>query len=270
MGSLAARASRAAARPRWVKIAGWMPAAISRRPSSAAAGVAERAVEQIPWPGAASDDQFCWASWRLMIVLTNCCWAPSCRSRVTRRRAASKAVIMRAREAISSDRAVAFETAVPISSAKLARRRSVPGGSGSGWSVPAIRAPQTLPSTMTGAPTSDLMPSSRSRAASRPGMAFVAVDRGPALASADVGVNRLSVQRQAGAGRDVGSALAPARHGHVDLVGVNWARLTLAAPMSRPVTSQTASNTARGSAPRATSVATSRSAACSSASRRSS
>ena len=72
------------------------------------------------------------------------------------------------REAISSVRAVAFDTAVPISSAKLATRSSVPGGSGSAWSVPAIRAPHTSPSTTTGAPTSDLMPRARSRAASRP------------------------------------------------------------------------------------------------------
>src|SRR5215207_8149541 len=52
---------------------------------------------------------------------------------------------------------------------------------------------------------------------------------------------------------------------------VKWTRLTLLAPISSPVSAQTASNTAVESVPRATSVATRRSAACSSArSRRSS
>src|SRR5918912_1204161 len=69
---------------------------------------------------------------------------------------------MRAREATSSARAAAFETAVAISSAKLASRSSVPAGSGSGSSVPAISAPHTSPSTTTGAPTSERMPSRRS------------------------------------------------------------------------------------------------------------
>ena len=46
----------------------------------------------------------------------------------------------------------------------------MPAGSGWGLAVVTIRAPQTLPSTMTGAPTPDLMPNSRIRAASRPGM----------------------------------------------------------------------------------------------------
>jgi hypothetical protein len=69
-------------------------------------------------------------------------------------------------------RAGGLETAVPIRSAKLARRSSVPAGSGWGLVVVTIRAPQALSSTMTGAPTPDLMPSSRMRAASRPGMSW--------------------------------------------------------------------------------------------------
>ena len=48
-------------------------------------------------------------------------------------------------------------------------RSSVPTGSGIARSVPAISAPQTWPPTTTGAPTSDRIPSPRSRCANLPG-----------------------------------------------------------------------------------------------------
>ena len=72
---------------------------------------------------------------------------------------------------------------------------------------------------MTGAPTSDLMPSSRSLAASPAGQAFVAVNAARCLRLPDESVDRVPFQRKACAGRDVGAALAPARHRQVVLVG---------------------------------------------------
>jgi hypothetical protein len=57
---------------------------------------------------------------------------PSCRSRSMRRRASSAAATMRAREALSSARATAFEIAVTISSAKPISRDSVSSVNASG------------------------------------------------------------------------------------------------------------------------------------------
>ena len=89
----------------------------------------------------------------VIIVWTRRCWAPSWRSRTTRRRASSAAVSTRARDAVSWSRLSAFAIAVPSSAANLTsappRRRAAVAAR----SQLAVIAPQILPSTVIGAPT---------------------------------------------------------------------------------------------------------------------
>ena len=93
-----------------------------------------------------------------MIVWTRRCWAPSCRSRTTRRRSSSVAATIRARDAASSVRASVFEIAVATNSVKFSRRDSVSAGSDPPFGDVATRTPQTRPSTTIGAPTAVRLP----------------------------------------------------------------------------------------------------------------
>ena len=79
-----------------------------------------------------------------------------------RRRAASAASTMRARDARSSSRASALASACAVSSANAAMRCSTSGGKGSGLTLETISAPQRSPSTKIGAPTDARKPSSSS------------------------------------------------------------------------------------------------------------
>ena len=76
---------------------------------------------------------------------------------------------MRARDAISSVRAVAFDTAVATSSVKRLRRASVRSGIGSESVEIATIAPQVRPPTTIGAPIADRNPAERATSAIRPG-----------------------------------------------------------------------------------------------------
>jgi hypothetical protein len=86
---------------------------------------------------------------------TSRCCVPSWRSRSNRRRASSAAATIRARDAISSARAVAFDTAVATSSVNCLSLISERSGIGSGCVEIAMIVPQVRPSTMIGAPTAD-------------------------------------------------------------------------------------------------------------------
>jgi hypothetical protein len=77
-----------------------------------------------------------------------------------RRRAASAAATIRAREAVSAACASALAIAVAANSVKAASRPSVPAGSGpSGDDT--IMTPHRRPSTLTGTPTAARVPLSR-------------------------------------------------------------------------------------------------------------
>ena len=73
------------------------------------ASVIQRFAEQAGEPGGASP-RAC-ASCSVMTAWISRCWAPSCRSRTTRRRCSSAAWTSRAREAASSSRVSAFSIA---------------------------------------------------------------------------------------------------------------------------------------------------------------
>ena len=101
------------------------------------------------------------ACFKVMIVTTKLCWAPSCRSRTTRRRSSSVAATIRAREAARSERAWMLEIEAATSSVNSPIRSSVPAGTGSGCVETATMAPQSRPSTTIGVPTAERMPGSR-------------------------------------------------------------------------------------------------------------
>ena len=101
----------------------------------------------------------CWVRLRVRMVWTRRCWAPSCRSRTTRRRASSLAVTTRPREATTSARASALAPAVATSSVKSAICDSVSGGNGTSRVVEAAITPHIRPPTTIGQPTEERMPS---------------------------------------------------------------------------------------------------------------
>ena len=72
-----------------------------------------------------------------------------------RRRASSPATTIRVREAISSARAVAFETAVATSSVNRVSRASVSAGSGVDGVEPTPIIPHSRPSTVIGTPNDE-------------------------------------------------------------------------------------------------------------------
>ena len=103
---------------------------------------------------------------------TSRCCVPSWRSRSNRRRASSAAATIRARDAIRSARAVAFDTAVATSSVNWLSRISERSGIGSGSVEIAMIVPQVRPSTMIGAPIADRNPAARATSAIVPGNAL--------------------------------------------------------------------------------------------------
>ena len=199
-------------------------------------------------------------------------WAPSCRSCSIRRRAWSAAATIRARNAVTSARASAFATAVAASSVNPASRASVPAGSGARLDA-MLTMPHSRPSTLTGTPTTVRTPSS-SRAGSATGP--VASPKSSMRAGWPVwntsdpvlcppGPNR--VPNGTGTAAPVLAQVATsvsAPSGSYRLMPV------VSASSSCPASTVTAANTSSGGAARATSVATRRSAACSSANLRSS
>ena len=88
----------AASRPRWLKTAGWIPAARSRSSPTAACALANALSSSSREP-AGSESKRSRASCSSIISATSRCWAPSWRSRPSRRRSASPASTSRAREA---------------------------------------------------------------------------------------------------------------------------------------------------------------------------
>ena len=103
-----------------------------------------------------------------MIVWTRRCWAPSCRSRTTRRRSSSVAATIRARDAATSVRASAFAIAVATSSVNSAICDSVSGGNGVALLDEAAMTPQRRPSTTIGQPTDERIPKLRASCAIGP------------------------------------------------------------------------------------------------------
>ena len=85
-----------------------------------------------------------------------------------RRRAASAASTIRAREAASCSRASTSASAAVTSSAKLLIRASVPAGKAWACSLDTMIAPQRRPATKIGAPTTEWIPNSWIRSASSP------------------------------------------------------------------------------------------------------
>jgi hypothetical protein len=85
-----------------------------------------------------------------------------------RRRVASAVVTIRAREAASSARLLAFAIAVATSSVKSARRASVSAGSRSSPVDATTMTPHSRSSTLIGAPTAELMPRARASSAAAP------------------------------------------------------------------------------------------------------
>ena len=85
-----------------------------------------------------------------------------------RRRTASAASTMRAREAVSCSRASTLASAAVTSSAKLPILASVPAGKTCASSLLTMIAPQRPPATWIGAPTTERIPNPRSRSASSP------------------------------------------------------------------------------------------------------
>jgi hypothetical protein len=91
-------------------------------------------------------------------VCTSRCWAPSCRSRTTRRRSSSVAATIRARDAATSVCASAFAIAVATSSVNSAICDSVSAANGIALFVEAAITPHRRPSTTIGQPTDDRIP----------------------------------------------------------------------------------------------------------------
>ena len=120
-GARAASDSSALPSPRSVSTAGWMPWASSRRSArpvwSSPASLSSRSTtSSAPAPAARRR-----ASWAMSAAETNRCCAPSWRSRSRRRRAASAASTIRAREAVSS-RAWAASASLRRSRSSASRR----------------------------------------------------------------------------------------------------------------------------------------------------
>ena len=108
---------------------GRMPWASSRSPTFARSAWSSASLHQ-RGDGLLSRSSAWHASLSVMIVWTRPCWAPSCRSRTTRRRSSSVAATSRARDAATSVRASAFAIAVATSSVNSAICDSVSGGNG--------------------------------------------------------------------------------------------------------------------------------------------
>ena len=128
-----------------------MPWASSRSSAVACSAWSSASVSR---PGSSSSS-FCKArraSFRVMVVCTSRCCAPSCRSRTTRRRSSSVAATIRARDAATSARASVFAIAVATSSVNSASRSSMWSGRGSASATPAPITPQNSPSTTIAAP----------------------------------------------------------------------------------------------------------------------
>ena len=106
-------ASRATAgpSPRCVRIAGWMPAASSRS-SLVAPAASSIASSSSRAASSGSDGSLPRAIRSRSARLTSCCWAPSCRSRSSRARAASAASMMRRRASAQLARAGARDVAL--------------------------------------------------------------------------------------------------------------------------------------------------------------
>jgi hypothetical protein len=85
-----------------------------------------------------------------------------------RRRVASAAATIRAREAASAAWASALARAVATSSVKPASRASVSAGSGSSRLDSTIMTPHSRPSTLIAAPTPERKPQSVARSAAGP------------------------------------------------------------------------------------------------------
>jgi hypothetical protein len=163
-GDRAARAWRAAGTPRSVSTAGWSPRASSRSSASAVCRSSMHPWSAVAVPGSADLATSCSDSARA----TRRCWAPSWRSRSIRRRAASAAATMRARDSLSLIRASTLATACATSSANAPRRASASAPNGSVLE-PAANAPHMSPSRRIGAATVARIPLARTSRAKFPG-----------------------------------------------------------------------------------------------------
>ena len=201
-------------------------------------------------------------------MCTSRCWAPSCRSRTTRRRASSPAVSRRAREAMSWSRLSAFAIAVSSSWANLAIRSSVSAGGDCSPAQLAMITPQSRPSTTIGAPTAEPTSTPPHGRAPRSDLALAgSPDPGGPPGAPDHRGHALALVADARPRRQPARVRTAMRdHGHlfVRLVAEQHRRVGAEqlAPSPRPPRRRPRS----ARPPPATSVATRRSAACSSAS----
>ncbi len=182
--------------------------------------------------------------------------APSATRVATRRSAACSSATNR-----SSSRAWALAIAVATSSVKLASRSSVPGGESSPVLEPTLMSPHSRPSTEIGAATAARLPTGLARP---PGYASMRTAR-PVFRT-----KLLRLYSWIGKRTSTGS---------VSPLAVQLATIVTASSISyrdtnarsawrsRPTSSATAAKSSVGGVTRATSVATRRSAACSSAAR---
>ena len=201
---------------------------------------------------------------------TRRCWAPSCRSRSRRRRAASPAPTIRVRDAASSRRASAPASARATSSAKLSRRCSAFDASGSSRWVAATSRPQTRPATTTGAATTERYWPSRGAARDLARQAGVGVQP-PGSCRCAARCSRACRprpaapsrgRRRASRARCSGRRRSPTRGSRRSSAGGRTRRRG-----GRLASSVTSRKTSLAGGSRATSVATRRSAACSAARR---
>ncbi len=141
----------AARRPWSVSTAGWMPRASSRSSSSASMSSRLRPRGSVPSRNRAATVER--AMRRSSESDTSRCWAPSCRLRSSRRRSASPAATMRARDAASSDRASALARHSATTSANWSTDCSASAASFAAPIVETVIAPHRRPSAVIGAAT---------------------------------------------------------------------------------------------------------------------
>ena len=184
----------------------------------------------------------------------------SCATSVATRRSAACSSARR----LASARASAFEIAVANSSVNWASRVSVSSGNGSSRVEAAMATPHTTPSTTIGTPTADRIASCRASSTNVPSSGSSIGPRRTARPSSRIDRSSSSMGRRAPIGRPAFAALQAATSVTVSSASKRNKDVG-SALTSQPTSSMTAANSSSCDTPRATSVATRRSAACSSA-----
>ena len=184
----------------------------------------------------------------------------SCATSVATRRSAACSSARR----LASARASVFEIAVANSSVNWASRVSVSSGNGSSRVEAATATPHTTPSTTIGTPTADRIASCRASSTNGPSSGSSIGPRRTARPSSRIDRSSSSTGRRAPIGNSASAALQAATSVTVSSASKRIKDVG-SAPTSQPTSSMTAANSSSCDTPRATSVATRRSAACSSA-----